>query len=375
MTDHLTRVIHANYDRLATQYAVNLFDELRHKPFDREVLTRFADQTRTRGRVCDIGCGPGHVTRFLHDLGVSVFGVDLSPAMLTEARRRSPGLEFREGNMLALDLAPNSLAGIVAFYAIVNLPQQRLATVFGQMWSVLEANGLLLIAFHVGDEIVRPNELWGVPVTMDFYLHSPEKVCRSLAAAGFALEDVTEREPYPEVEHQTRRAYISARKLQSTLIRRGGQADLEGVRACLSDAFAPFKSAYTPAAYADTVPDFEKLQRRLQTMVVFVAELPGRIVGTVGVSTSHTSEAHLRGMAVVPSAQGKGIAQQLLSAALDHCKSAGCTRVTLDTTAPLRAAIRFYEKNGFRATGRIADFFGMELFEYELSLDDGEIRE
>ena len=105
--------------------------------------------------------------------------------------------------------------------------------------------------------------------------------------------------------------------------------------------------AYTPAAYADTVPDFENLQRRLQTMVVFVAELSGRIVGTVGISTSHTSEAHLRGMAVVPSAQGKGIAQQLLSAALDHCRSAGCTRVTLDTTAPLRAAIRFYEKNGF----------------------------
>jgi GNAT superfamily N-acetyltransferase len=111
------------------------------------------------------------------------------------------------------------------------------------------------------------------------------------------------------------------------------------VRTCLADAFAPFKSAYTPAAFADTVPDFENLQRRLQTMVVFVAELSGRIVGTVGISTSHTSEAHLRGMAVVPSAQGKGIGQQLLSAAIDHCRLAGCTRVTLDTTAPLRAAL------------------------------------
>jgi ribosomal protein S18 acetylase RimI-like enzyme len=110
-------------------------------------------------------------------------------------------------------------------------------------------------------------------------------------------------------------------------------------------------------------------------MAVFVAELSGGIVGTVGVSTSHTSGAHLRGMAVVPSAQRNGIAQQLLSAAIDHCRSAGCTRVTLDTTAPLRAAIRFYEKNGFRATGRIADFFGMELFEYDFSLDAGKTQE
>ena len=58
---------------------------------------------------------------------------------------------------------------------------------------------------------------------------------RSLEAAGFALEDVTERGPYLEVEHQTRRAYISARKLQSmALIRRARQADLESVRTCLS---------------------------------------------------------------------------------------------------------------------------------------------
>jgi len=132
--------------------------------------------------------------------------------MVTEARRRNPGLEFHEGDMLALDLAPDSLAGMVAFYAIVNLPQGRLAMAFSQMWRVLQANGLLLMAFHVGDEIVRPPELWGVPVTMDFYLHSPDRVCASLDAAGFGVEDIVEREPYPEIEYQSRRAYIFARK-------------------------------------------------------------------------------------------------------------------------------------------------------------------
>lgn len=212
MADRLTRAIRANYDRLAEQYAVHLFDELHQKPFDRELLTRFAEQTRTRGKVCDIGCGPGHVTRFLHDLQVSVFGVDVSSAMVAEARRRNPGLEFDEGDMLSLNLAANSLAGIVAFYAIVNLPQRRFATAFSQLWRVLQADGLLLIAFHVGDEIVRPNELWGVPVTMDFHLHSPDIVRDSLDAAGFAVEDIAEREPYPEVEYQSRRAYILARK-------------------------------------------------------------------------------------------------------------------------------------------------------------------
>jgi SAM-dependent methyltransferase len=205
-------VIRANYDQLAEQYAVHLFDELHQKPFDRELLTRFADQTRTRGRVCEIGCGPGHVTRFLNHLRVSVFGVDISPAMVAEARQRNPELEFAEADMLALDLAPHSLAGIVAFYAIVNLPSKCLRTAFIQFSRVLQEDGVLLIAFHVGDEIVRPNELWGVPVTMDFYLHAPDMVRKDLEATGFVVEEVTEREPYPDVEYQTRRAYIFARK-------------------------------------------------------------------------------------------------------------------------------------------------------------------
>jgi SAM-dependent methyltransferase len=212
MIDQLTRTIRENYDRLAHEYTVHLFDELQHKPLDQELLTRFARQTRGRGTVCEIGCGPGHVTRFLSDLQVSVFGLDLSPGMVAEARRLSPGLEFREGNMLALDLPFGSLAGIVAFYAIVNLPLQQLATAFSEMWRSLEPDGLLLLAFHVGDEIVSPDELWGVPLTMPFYMHSPVKIRETLSAAGFTVEEVIEREPYPDVEHQSRRAYIFARK-------------------------------------------------------------------------------------------------------------------------------------------------------------------
>lgn len=212
MTDWLVRTIRQNYDRLAREYALHLFDELRHKPFDRELLTRFADRTRHRGVVCDLGCGPGHVTRFLNDLEVSVFGVDVSPNMVAEARRLNPGLDFRAGDMLVLDLPPRSLVGIVAFYSIVNLPRDRLGRAFSEMFRALEPAGLALIAFHAGDETIHPDELWGVPVTMDFCLYPPAVICQELEAAGFAVEEVAEREPYPDVEYQSRRAYIFVRK-------------------------------------------------------------------------------------------------------------------------------------------------------------------
>jgi SAM-dependent methyltransferase len=206
-----------SYDRVANDYAKRFFNELQHKPVDRDLLTRFASEVGD-GEVCDIGCGPGHVARYLHDLGTNVFGLDLSPQMLQQARRLNPGISFREGNMLSLDLADGVLAGIVAFYAIVNIPQESIPLVFREMERVLRPGGLLFLAFHAGDEIVQVDELCGLSVSMTFFFFQPSWIRRGLENAGFAIEDVVERAPYaPEVEYQSRRAYLLARKPARTI--------------------------------------------------------------------------------------------------------------------------------------------------------------
>src|ERR1700722_15188900 len=55
----------STYDKVASAYAATFLHELDHKPFDREILTRFAAATRGSSReghpVCDLGCGPGHI--------------------------------------------------------------------------------------------------------------------------------------------------------------------------------------------------------------------------------------------------------------------------------------------------------------------------
>jgi len=213
MTQNRIDIIRENYDRIADEYAERLFRELDGKPFDRGQLTRFAEAVKDRGTVCDMGCGPGHVARFLHDAGTKVFGLDLSPQMIAQAQMLSPNIEFREGNMLALDLEDNTLVGITAFYAIVNIAAASLPLAFAEMHRVLQPGGLLLLAFHIGDEVIRPAELWGQPVSMEFYHLRPEKILSLLTEAGFAIEDAIEREPYaPDVEYQSRRAYVFARK-------------------------------------------------------------------------------------------------------------------------------------------------------------------
>ena len=212
MSDESPDSIRESYDLIAEEYARRVFDELQHKPFDRQLLDRFAARIPQNGQVCDMGCGPGHVARYLHNAGVSIWGLDLSPAMVAQARKLNPGMLFREANMMALDLPDASLSAITAFYAIVNLAKASLPLVFSEMARVLQAGGLLLLAFHTGDQIIREEELWGFPIEMDFFLLQPGEISKLLEVAGLVVEEVLERDPYPDVEYPSHRAYILARK-------------------------------------------------------------------------------------------------------------------------------------------------------------------
>lgn len=201
-----------SYDTVAEEYARRIANELEHKPFDRDLLDRFAREVAGRGPVCDLGCGPGHVTRYLYERGVDVFGLDLSPAMLTEARRLNPGLVFRQGDMHALDAPDASWAGIAALYSLIHIPRTEQPGVLRELRRVLIPGGLLLLSFHIGDEVRHLDEWWGRPVSVDFIFFEPAEMSGYLQAAGFTGVETLLRPPYPAVESQTERAYLLAQK-------------------------------------------------------------------------------------------------------------------------------------------------------------------
>ena len=132
--------------------------------------------------------------------------------MLEQARKLNPQIRFRQGDMMSLDIPDGTLAGIAAFYAIVNIPQDSLPAVFREVHRVLQPGGVLLLAFHIGNETAFVEELWEKQVSLDFYFFPPQGVKDVLEAEGFTVEEIIEREPYPEVEVQTRRAYVFAQK-------------------------------------------------------------------------------------------------------------------------------------------------------------------
>lgn len=204
--------IQASYDRVADEYVRRIYDELRHKPLDRQLLDRFADAVRDHGVACDMGCGPGQIARYLHERGVRVCGVDLSAEMVERARRLNPGIEFHQASMLKLPFAEGSWAGIAAFYSIIHVPRADVPAALRELRRVAQPGGLLLLTFHIGDTTLHLDEWWGHRVNVDFHLFRSDAMAAQLQEAGWEDIEVIERDPYPEVEHQSRRAYLFARK-------------------------------------------------------------------------------------------------------------------------------------------------------------------
>ncbi|MBE3560563.1 MAG: class I SAM-dependent methyltransferase [Ktedonobacteraceae bacterium] len=213
--DQDTENVQKSYDQVADEYVLRIADELEHKPLDRQLLDRFAREVQGSGPVCDLGCGPGHVTRYLFDRGVSVFGADLSSHMVELARKRNPDIPFRQEDMASLDVEDESWVGIVAFYSLIHFHRPQLIPVLQEIRRVLQPGGLFLLAFHVGQEVRHLEEWWGKQVRLDTVFFEREEMEGYLRAAGFEIEESLVRPPYIGVEVETQRAYIFARKRRS----------------------------------------------------------------------------------------------------------------------------------------------------------------
>lgn len=214
MTGSFQKDTQESYDKVAAAYAQRFEHELSQKPFDRKILELLAEKVGQRGTICDMGCGPGQVAAYLHQLGAQVCGIDLSPQMVIEAQRLFPDIPFQQGDMLALrDLTVGTFAGIAAFYSIIHIPREHLVTALREMRRVLCEDGVLLLTFHIGDEVRHLDSWFDQSVNVDFAFFQTAEMKSALQSAGFDLLEVIERDPYPaDVEVQTRRAYLFARK-------------------------------------------------------------------------------------------------------------------------------------------------------------------
>ncbi len=154
--------VKSSYDAVAAEYAQRISGELEGKPFDRALLDEIA--AGATGLICDLGCGPGHVAHYLHQRGAAVLGIDLSPAMIAEARRRYPTLRFETGDIRSLSHEDNTFGAAVAMYSLIHFGDRELADALREVHRTLVPGGLFLASFHRGTGVVHHDELFGHPV-------------------------------------------------------------------------------------------------------------------------------------------------------------------------------------------------------------------
>ncbi|WP_278313254.1 class I SAM-dependent methyltransferase [Lolliginicoccus levis] len=181
----------SSYDADAAGYAERVDGLLEKHPHLRAHLDVFAELVRRSGGgpVADVGCGPGYVTRHLHDSGAESLGIDLSPGMVAIARRAHPGLRFEVGTMTGLDLDAHSVGGVVAFWSTIHIPDDAMPGVIEEFRRVLRPGGHLLVGFHVGTGIKHSSTGYtGQPISVDTHLRQVSTMSGWLRGAGFRIE-------------------------------------------------------------------------------------------------------------------------------------------------------------------------------------------
>lgn len=204
--------VRSSYDAVAAGYADQLVHELRGLPFETWLLDRVVAHAAGRP-VVEAGSGPGHVTAYLADGGADATGIDLSPAMVGEARRRFPGCSFEVGDLrrLARPAASRGWAAVLGWYSLIHLAASELPAAISALARPLVPGGWLVLAMHAGDEVRHLGKWFGTDVDLDVVLHEPSFVVEQVGAAGLVDVEWYLRGPLTARGETTQRLYVVGR--------------------------------------------------------------------------------------------------------------------------------------------------------------------
>lgn len=202
-TSAAQRHVTEQYTEMAGLYADLFIGEVAQQPVSMAMLATLAEHSvSTQAPVLDLGCGPGHVTEHLHELGAEAIGIERSPGMLEQATARFPQRNYCRGDLSNLGVATASASGIVSRFSTIHLPPSELPEVFAEYARVLAPGGLLVLGFFAADKPSEHGDDFDHKVATAYRV-DVDAMAAMLTTAGFVE---TERHFTPEENRRSHAA-------------------------------------------------------------------------------------------------------------------------------------------------------------------------
>ena len=153
-------------------------------------LLEFAKQVKKSGgrRVLDCGCGSGVQSKLLFEKGLEVVGLDLSPRMINEAKKRVPEAKFVVGDMTKMEFTDEAFDGVYARASLLHVPKNLIPKVLRSINKILKDGGILYLALKEGEgegEVV--DERFGKKVRRFFSFFKTSEIKKLLSQSGFKI--------------------------------------------------------------------------------------------------------------------------------------------------------------------------------------------
>ena len=175
--------VRAAYNTVAASYARVLPDTSFESSLDLAMIQQFADALcagTADGGILDAGCGTGRMIAHLESLGLSdIEGVDLSEAMIAQARNSHPHRHFKTGDLAALPYAGRSFRGVLAWYSVIHTPPEHLPDIVTELARVTRHGGHVLLGFQAGIGQRTMDRAYGHDVLLTAWLHDPADVANT----------------------------------------------------------------------------------------------------------------------------------------------------------------------------------------------------
>lgn len=181
-----------SYDETAEEYeqAVNSFNILPE-------LNIFISKLNKGDSILDLGCGPGHHSKYFSDLGYNVIGIDLSKKMISIAKRKFSNIDFRVMDMYNLNFEHDIFNGIWASASLLHTKKKDLQLILKELNLLLKNKGILYISLKIGDgeKFVYDDRYKKVSKFYSFY--NQHEIKHELLEAGFSNIEIYKKDARP----------------------------------------------------------------------------------------------------------------------------------------------------------------------------------